>query len=213
MQQKNITINQKKGELKMKSIKILLLLFVTFSFLTAQNQESVWVVDKAHTKIGFAVTHLLISEVEGYFKDFDIKVITNRDDFENAKIDFTAKVESIFTDNEKRDDHLRSDDFFNVEKFPEMKFVSKSFKKVGKNKYKLIGDLTIRDVTKQVTLDVVYNGTVKDPWGNLKAGFNVTGQLNRFDYGLKWNALTELGGAVVDKIVKLRIHVELTKQS
>lgn len=196
----------------MKTLKTLTIIILTFAFLNAQNKETLWVVDKAHTKIGFAVTHLLISEVEGYFKDFDIKVISNGDNFENAKIEFTAKTASIFTDNERRDEHLRSDDFFNSEKFPEMKFVSKSFKKVGKNNYKLIGDLTIRDVTKQITLDVVYNGTVKDPWGNTKAGFNVSGQLNRFEYGLKWNALTELGGAVVDKIVKLRIHVELTKQ-
>lgn len=196
----------------MKTLKTLTIIILTFAFLNAQNKETLWVVDKAHTKIGFAVTHLLISEVEGHFKDFDIKVTSSGDNFENAKIEFTAKTASIFTDNERRDEHLRSDDFFNSEKFPEMKFVSKSFKKVGKNNYKLIGDLTIRDVTKQITLDVVYNGTVKDPWGNTKAGFNVSGQLNRFDYGLKWNALTELGGAVVDKIVKLRIHVELTKQ-
>jgi polyisoprenoid-binding protein YceI len=198
----------------MKRLTNLLFLLLFVSLINAQTkEENVWVVDKAHSKIGFAVTHLLISEVEGYFKDFDLKVVTDREDFVDAKIEFTAKTASIFTDNEKRDAHLRSDDFFNSEKFPEMKFVSKSFKKVGKNKYKLTGDLTIRDVTKPITLDVVYNGTVKDPWGNTKAGFNVTGQLNRFDYGLKWNALTELGGAVVDKIVKLRIHVELTKQS
>lgn len=198
----------------MKRLTNLLFLLLFVSLINAQTkEENVWVVDKAHSKIGFAVTHLLISEVEGYFKDFDLKVVTDREDFVDAKIEFTAKTASIFTDNEKRDAHLRSDDFFNSEKFPEMKFVSKSFKKVGKNKYKLTGDLTIRDVTKPITLDVLYNGTVKDPWGNTKAGFNVTGQLNRFDYGLKWNALTELGGAVVDKIVKLRIHVELTKQS
>jgi len=197
----------------MKTLKSLVFLLLVTSLINAQSKESVWVVDKARSKIGFSVTHLLISEVEGYFKDFEIKVVTDRDDFENAKIEFTAKTASIFTDNDRRDEHLRSDDFFNAEKFPEMKFVSKSFKKTGKNKYRLVGDLTIRDVTKQVTLDVVYNGTIKDPWGNLKAGFNVTGQLNRFDYGLKWNALTELGGAVVDKIVKIRIHVELNKQS
>lgn len=197
----------------MKTIKIVASFFVFVSFLIAQNKESVWVADKAHSKIGFAVTHLLITEVEGHFKDFDIKVITSRDDFENASIEFTAKTASIFTDNERRDEHLRSDDFFNSEKFPEMKFVSKSFKKTGKNKYRLTGDLTIRDVTKQITLDVTYNGTVKDPWGNTKAGFQVSGRLNRFDYGLKWNALTELGGAVVDKIVKLNIHVQLKKQT
>lgn len=198
----------------MKHLINLLILFLFINTLSAQgNKESVWVIDKAHSKIGFAVTHLLITEVEGYFKDFDLTVLTNKADFVDAKIEFTAKTASIFTDNEKRDEHLRSDDFFNSEKFPEMKFVSKSFKKVGNNKYKLTGDLTIRDVTKSITLDVVYNGTIKDPWGNTKAGFNVTGKLNRFDYRLKWNALTELGGAVVDKIVKLRINVQLKQQS
>lgn len=197
----------------MKVTKSIFVLFLLFTLLNAQNKETVWVIDKSHSKIGFTVTHLLITEVDGHFKDFDVKVTTNRDDFENAKIEFTAKTASIFTDNERRDEHLRSDDFFNSEKFPEMKFVSKSFKKVGKNKYRLVGDLTIRDVTRQVTLDVTYNGTTKDPWGNTKAGFSVTGQINRFDYGLKWNALTEMGGAVVDKIVKLRINVQLVKQS
>lgn len=197
----------------MRTIKFFFLLLIAVTASFAQDKsETNWVIDKAHSKIGFSVTHLLISEVEGYFKDFDLKVSTSKEDFTDAKIEFTAKTESIFTDNERRDAHLRSNDFFNSEKFPEMKFVSKSFNKTGKNKYKLTGDLTIRDVTKPITLDVVYNGTVKDPWGNTRAGFNVTGQLNRFDYGLKWNALTELGGAVVDKIVKLRIHVELIKQ-
>lgn len=197
----------------MKTLQSVFIVLLSVLVLKAQNTETTWVIDKSHSKVGFTVTHLLITEVDGHFKDFDVKVSTNREDFENAKIEFTAKTASIFTDNDRRDEHLRSDDFFNSEKFPEMKFVSKSFKKVGKNKYKLVGDLTIRDVTKQVNLDVTYNGTTKDPWGNIKAGFTVTGQLNRFDYGLKWNALTELGGAVVDKTVKLRINVQLVKQS
>lgn len=161
----------------MKVKTSIFVLFLLVTFLNAQNKETVWVIDKSHSKIGFTVTHLLITEVDGHFKDFDAKVTTNRDDFENAKIEFTAKTASIFTDNERRDEHLRSDDFFNSEKFPEMKFVSKSFKKVGRNKYRLVGDLTIRDVTRQVTLDVTYNGTTKDPWGNTKAGFAVAVKL------------------------------------
>lgn len=197
----------------MKTLQSVFIVLLSVLVLKAQNTETTWVIDKSHSKVGFTVTHLLITEVDGHFKDFDVKVSTNREDFENSKIEFTAKTASIFTDNDRRDEHLRSDDFFNSEKFPEMKFVSKSFKKVGKNKYKLVGDLTIRDVTKQVNLDVTYNGTTKDPWGNIKAGFTVTGQLNRFDYGLKWNALTELGGAVVDKTVKLRINVQLVKRT
>lgn len=146
----------------------ILILFVAAS--QAQNKtESVWVVDKAHSKIGFSVTHLLISEVGGNFKDFDLTVKASKNDFTDAKIEFKARTSSIFTNNEKRYEHLRSDDFFNSDKFPEMTFTSKSFKKVSKNKYRLIGDLTIRDVTKEVVLDVEYNGTVKDPWGNTKA--------------------------------------------
>lgn len=198
----------------MKFSRKILLLILFASVLFAQNNftETTWVIDKSHSKIGFSVTHLLISEVEGYFKDYSAKIVTKGEDFDNAQIEFIAKTSSIFTDNEKRDQHLKSDDFFNSEKYPELKFVGKSFKKVENNKYKLSGDLTIRDVTKPITLDVEFNGKVKDPWGNIRAGFNITGKLNRFDYGLKWNALTELGGAVVDNIVKLRIHVELIKQ-
>lgn len=198
----------------MKFSRKILLLILFASVLFAQNNstETTWVIDKSHSKIGFSVTHLLISEVEGYFKDYSAKIVTKGEDFDNAQIEFIAKTSSIFTDNEKRDQHLKSDDFFNSEKYPELKFVGKSFKKVENNKYKLSGDLTIRDVTKPIMLDVEFNGKVKDPWGNIRAGFNITGKLNRFDYGLKWNALTELGGAVVNNIVKLRIHVELIKQ-
>ncbi len=197
----------------MKYFKYLTLFILTNLLLAQSKTESTWLFDKSHSKIGFSVKHLMITEVEGFFKDYDGKVVTNREDFENAQIEFIAETASIFTDNERRDEHLRSNDFFNSENYPKMTFRSKSFKKVGKNKYKLTGDLTIREITKPITLDVIYNGSTKDPWGNTKAGFTVTGQLNRFDYNLKWNALTELGGAVVDRIVKLKINVQLVKQN
>ncbi len=154
---------------------------------------------------------MVISEVTGQFKNYDGTVEATKEDFTDAKINFTIDVSSIDTDNEQRDNHLKSDDFFNAEKYPKITFISKSFKKVGNNKFKLTGDLTIRDITKQVDLDVIYNGTVKDPWGNIRAGFKVTGRVNRFDFGLKWNALLELGGAVVDKDVDIIIDVELIK--
>jgi polyisoprenoid-binding protein YceI len=127
-----------------------------------------------------------------------------------AKIDFTADINSINTDNEKRDNHLKSDDFFNAEKYPQMKFVGKSMQKVGNNKYKLTGDLTIRDITKTVTLDVIYNGIVK-AWGATKAGFKLTGIINRFDYNLKWNTLLETGAAVVGKDVSINCDIQLIK--
>lgn len=186
---------------------VLLLLFGFFSI----NAQSKWTVDKAHSKVQFTVTHLIISEVTGQFKSFDANIEAAKDDFTNAKIEFSADVNSIDTDNEDRDKHLKSDDFFNAEKFPKITFVGKSFKKVGGKNYKLVGDFTMREVTKQVTLDVVYNGSVKDPWGNTKAGFKIKGEINRFDYNLKWNSLMEAGGAVVGKTVSIVVDLELQK--
>lgn len=185
----------------------LLILFGFFSI----NAQTKWIVDKFHSKVQFTVTHLIISEVTGQFKSFDANIEATKDDFTDAKIEFSADVNSINTDNEDRDKHLKSDDFFNAEKFPKITFVGKSFKKVGGKNYKLVGDFTMRDVTKQVTLDVVYNGSVKDPWGNTKAGFKIKGEVNRFDYNLKWNSLMEAGGAVVGKTVSIVVDLELQK--
>jgi polyisoprenoid-binding protein YceI len=193
----------------MEKYKFFAVLFL-FTAL-AINAQTKWSVDKAHTGVQFSVTHLIISEVTGKFNSFDVSVEANKPDFTDAKIDFSADINSINTENEQRDKHLKSDDFFNAEKFPKMTFKASSMKKVGNNKYKLTGDLTIRDVTKKIVLDVVYNGTVKDPWGNTKAGFKVSGELNRFDYNLKWNSLMEAGGAVVGKTVRLNINLELQK--
>jgi polyisoprenoid-binding protein YceI len=158
------------------------------------------------------VSHLVITDVEGQFKEYEGTVKVPGEGFENAKIDFSANVSSIDTENEKRDEHLRSDDFFNAEKFPKMSFSSKSFEKVGENKFKLTGDLTIRDVTKEVVLDAVYNGSVKDPWGNTKAGFSLEGVINRFDYNLKWNKTIETGGLVVGEDVTILGKLQLVKQ-
>ncbi len=195
----------------MRKIKLFaVVLVLTASSLFAQTE---WSLDKSHSKVGFSVTHLVITEVDGYFKDYNAKVVTKGDDFSTAIIDFTVNTNSIFTDNEARDKHLRSDDFFNAEKYPQMKFKGKSLKKISDNKYKLIGDLTIRDVTKQVELDVKYNGMVKDPWGNTKAGFKVTGEINRFDYNLKWDKAIETGSLVVGKEVELIIDLQLAKKS
>ncbi|MGC8823442.1 MAG: YceI family protein [Bacteroidales bacterium] len=173
--------------------------------------QSKWTVDKVHSTVKFSVQHLVISEVEGSFRNFDGSIVSKNDDFTDAIIEFSVDVNSINTDNEMRDNHLKSDDFFNVGKFPKMTFKSKSFKKVSGNKYELIGDLTIRDVTKPVKFDVVYGGTVKDPYGNIKAGFKATTVINRFDYGLKWSALTEAGGAVVGNEVNVVLKLEFAK--
>ncbi len=191
--------------------KIMLSAAVLLTSLATQAQTN-WKFDGAHTKIDFSVPHMLISETTGKFKVFDGSVSSASDDFTDAKIEFTIDVNSINTEEENRDKHLKSDDFFNAEKFPKITFKSKSFKKVSGKNYKLIGELTIRDITKTVEFDVVYNGMNKDPWGNTHAGFKLNGNINRFDYNLKWNTLMEAGGAMVGEIVSLNCNIELLKQ-
>lgn len=194
----------------MKFIKTSLVLLIAYVSLTFAQTN--WVFDKSHSKIGFSVSHMVITDVEGNFKEFDGKIESSGDTWENAKIEFTADIASIDTDNEKRDGHLKSDDFFNAEKFPKLTFVGKSFTKVDEGEYKLVGDLTIRDVTKEVELEVEHNGTVVDPWGNTKAGFHLEGEINRFDYNLKWNKAIETGGLVVGEDVKIIGKLQLMKQ-
>lgn len=169
-----------------------------------------WKVDKIHSKMGFAARHMVIAEVEGQFKEFDIKVDSG-EDFTDSNIEVTIKTASIDTGNSERDNHLRSPDFFDTENHPEIKFISTSFKKITDEAYRVKGDLTIRGISKPVELDVTYGGKVKDPWGNERAGFQVEGKLDRFDYELRWNAFMETGGAVVGKIIRLNCHVELIK--
>jgi len=191
-----------------KVISSLLLVLVVFSSSFAQTAKT-WNVDKMHSAVKFAVSHLVISEVDGSFKIFDGSMVAAKEDFSDAKINFTVDVNSINTDNTNRDGHLKSDDFFNAEKYPNMTFVSTSFKKKSGSKYELTGNLTIRDVTKKVTFAVKYGGTTKDPYGNTKAGFKATGSINRLAYGLKWNNLTEAGGAVVGADVDLTVNLEM----
>ncbi len=175
-------------------------------------QATKWVVDPSHTSVKFTVTHLTVSEVEGRFNKFNGSVESATADFNNAQISYTVDIASISTDNEMRDKHLKSDDFFNAEKYPQMAFKSTSFKKVSNGTYTLEGNLTIRDVTKKVKFAVVYGGTVTDPYGNTKAGFKATGSISRKEYGLKWNALTEMGGAVVGDKVNMILNLEFAKQ-
>ncbi|WP_417238318.1 YceI family protein [Bizionia sp.] len=167
-----------------------------------------WSIDTAHSEIAFKVKHMMISTVTGHFEDFQATAKTNGDVFNNAILEFSAKTASINTKNKDRDTHLKSDDFFNSEKFPEMTFVSKSF-----NGDTLVGDLTIRDVTKEITLDAELNGIAVDPYGQTKAGFEMTGNINRKDFNLTWSAVTEAGSIVVSDKVKLVIDVQFIKQS
>jgi len=168
-----------------------------------------WTVDAMHSNVEFKVKHLMINTVTGSFKTFDIAVETEGEDFTNARISFEADVASISTGMPDRDAHLRSDDFFNADAFPKMTFTSTSMVKTSDDTYTLTGDLTIRDITKSVALTVEYGGTMVDPYGNTKAGFEINGKLNRKEFGLKWNAITEAGGVVVSDEVRLHLNIQL----
>lgn len=175
---------------------------------TTASAQTKWKLDKNHSSVRFSVTHMVVSEAEGTFKIWDGTVEHTKPDFSDAKVVFSVDVNSINTENENRDKHLKSDDFFNAEKFPTMKFESTSMQPLGNNKYKLNGNLTIRDVTKPVSFDVTYGGTISGQRGK-KAGFKATTTINRFDYNLKWDRATETGSLVVSKEVEVTIKVEL----
>lgn len=166
-----------------------------------------WAVDPTHSEFGFKVKHMMISTVSGHFESFNATVEAEDDTFRNADIQVEVDIDSINTKNADRDAHLKSDDFFNAAEYPKMTFRSKSF-----DGEKLVGDLTIRDVTKEVVLDVDFNGVAVDPYGQTKAGFELTGSINRKDFGLKWSAVTEAGNVVVADQVKLVIDIQFTKQ-
>lgn len=172
-----------------------------------------WALDVSHSEVQFKVKHLVISTVTGTFGVFGGSLTSNGEDFEGAEISFNVDINSIETNNADRNAHLKSDDFFNAEKFPEMKFSSTSMKKINESFYEVTGDLTIRDVTKSVTLKAEYGGVMVDPWGNTKIGFEVEGKINRKDYNLLWSAVTESGGLVVSDEVRLNINVEFAKQA
>lgn len=192
----------------MKKISLLFaLLAVTFA-----SAQSVWNFDKAHSSVHFTIKHMVISEVEGQFTKFNGEIKTTKDDFSDAKINFTVDVNSVSTDNEKRDNHLKSADFFDVEKFPTMTFVSTSVEKVSNGNYNLKGNLTLHGVTKQITLKMSYGGTIKDPWGNTRAGLKVSGTINRVNFGLKYNSTMEAGGLLIGEDVNITCKVELIKK-
>lgn len=170
-----------------------------------------WIVDPLHTDVQFKVKHLMINTVTGEFGSFDVKMESENENFSDAKITFIADINSISTKNEMRDNHLKSDDFFNAEKFPQMTFVSTSFTPNGGAEYTLTGDLTIRDITKPVTLKVEFGGSMVDFYGNTKAGFEIDGKINRKEFGLMWNGVTEAGGIVVSDDVRLHLNVQMQK--
>lgn len=194
-------------------MKKIILAAAVLLLITANSfaQTKIWKVDKAHSKVGFAISHLVVSEVEGKFTDYEASATTDeKGTLQN--VEAVIKVASVNTDNEARDKHLKSDDFFSAEKFPEITFVSKSIKATGKNSYKITGDYTMHGVTKSVTLNAKFNGEIKDPWGNVKSGWVATTTINRFDYGLSWSKAVETGGLVVGKDVDISLKLEFGLQ-
>lgn len=179
--------------------------------MTTTNKTK-WQIDPAHTQIQFKVKHLVISTVTGSFDKFEGGMNADRDDFTDAEVWFSADTSSVSTNAADRDTHLKSADFFDSANYPKLTFKSTNVQKKDGNKFKLAGDLTIRGTSRPAELDVEYGGLMKDPWGNTKVGFELTGKLNRKDYGLNWNAITEAGGLVVSEEVKLLINVELSRQ-
>jgi polyisoprenoid-binding protein YceI len=172
-----------------------------------------WTIDTAHSEVTFKVRHLVISNVSGKFTSFEGTVEADKDDFSDAKISFSADIESITTGNEQRDGHLKSPDFFDAANHPKLSFTSTTVSKVKGSDYLVKGNLTIKGVTKPVELEVEFGGVQKDFYGRTIAGFEVNGKINRQDYGLTWSAVTETGGIVVADDVKLHINTELVKEA
>jgi polyisoprenoid-binding protein YceI len=183
-----------------------LLAFVAIG--TTAFAQSTWTIDNVHSKIGFSVTHMVVAETEGKFNDYQGTVVTKSDDFNGAEVSFTAKTASVDTDNERRDGHLKSADFFDAEKYPELTFKGNLLK--DGDKYKLKGNLTMHGVTKPVEFAVTGGKTI-DTGGGIKSGFKFSGTINRKDYGLNWSKATPTGDLVVGDDVELNIKVELDK--
>jgi len=169
-----------------------------------------WIVDPTHSEVAFKVKHLVISTVTGYFRTFEGHAEATSDDFSGAAVAFSLAVDSIDTNQSDRDQHLKSGDFFDAANFPKITFSGKLVNQGGD--YQLVGDLTLKGITKEVALEVTYGGTVADPYGQTKAGFEIEGKLNRKDFGLTWSAITEAGSVVVSDQVRLQFSVQLVKQ-
>ncbi len=174
------------------------------------KNETKWSIDQSHTELAFRVRHLMISHVRGVFKKFDASIYTTDKDFSTAEVDIWIDPSSISTGDEKRDEHLKSVDFLDVTKYKQISFTSSTIGKPdSEGNHELWGELTMKGITKNMKLNVKFNGLMKDPWGNEKAGFTVTGKINRSDWGLTWNAALEAGGLMVSEDVNIFCEMEL----
>jgi polyisoprenoid-binding protein YceI len=184
--------------------KIILITFIM--------ESTKWVLDPTHSELQFKIKHLMISTVTGQFNQFKGTVETKDDNFTTAEVHFEAEVNSISTNNEQRDGHLKAGDFFDAEKYPNLVFEGIRMEKTGEDEYKLYGTLTIKGVSKKLVLDVEFGGITKDPWGNTRTGFSVTGKINRQDYGISFGAVSETGGLLLGDDVKINANVQFVKQ-
>jgi len=189
--------------------KIVTVLAAALFMQTAVFAQSTWKADKAHSHVTFTITHLAVSDVDGTFKDFDASIVAAKPDFSDAKFSFSANTASVNTENDMRDKHLKSPDFFDVEKFPTLTFTSTSIAAAGTNKYKVTGNLTLHGVTKPITLDLVYRGTITHPMTKgLDAGFKATGTIKRTDFGFG----SKFGSPMLSDEVELSASGEFLKQ-
>ena len=171
-----------------------------------------WVLDPTHSEIGFKIKHLMITNVSGNFNNFEVKAETDGNDFLKAKINVDILVESINTNNSQRDQHLRTADFFEAEKYPNINFSSTKIEKLDDETFTLYGNLTIKETTKPVKLTLEYGGITKDPYGNVKAGFSIAGKINRHDFGVSYNPILETGGVALGEEIKINGEIQLVKQ-
>jgi polyisoprenoid-binding protein YceI len=180
--------------------------------MSTTETRTTWAIDPTHSELLFKVKHLMITNVKGEFRNFNVSLESVGTDFSKAKVSATVEADSIFTNNTDRDNHLKSADFFDVENHKELTFEGTSFTKLDEDNYQLKGNLTIKGVAKEITLDVEFGGIAKDPWGNEKAGFSLSGKINRKDWGLNWNAALEAGGVMVSDEVRINGEVQFVKQ-
>jgi len=175
-------------------------------------ESTTWVLDPTHSELQFKIKHLMISTVSGQFNQFKGTVETKDDDFTTAKVHFEADINSISTNNEQRDQHLKAGDFFDAEKYPSLVFEGERMEKTGEDEYKLYGTMAIKGISRKVALDVEFGGITKDPWGNTRTGFSVTGKINRQDYGITFGTVSETGGLLLGDDVKINANVQFVKQ-
>jgi polyisoprenoid-binding protein YceI len=179
---------------------------------TSKTTTTKWALDPTHSEIGFKIKHLMITNVSGNFNKFEVSAETSGEDFSNAKVSAEIDVASINTNNSQRDAHLRNADFFEVEKYPTIKFRSTRIQKIDNETFTLFGELTIKETTKPVKLALEYGGVTKDPYGNFKAGFSLAGRINRHDFGVSYNAVLETGGVALGEEIKISGEIQLVKQ-